>query len=68
MCQWGVNGNPWSGYRIGPFLIPYAYVPPNSPNLVIVKSPFQISTSRIEVDENVNRAHFRTLAGFEVMQ
>ena len=33
---------------------------PHVPQTGVDKSPFQISSNRLEVDENVTRAHFRT--------
>ena len=68
LCQWVANRNPWARYWMGqPRPL---YVSPNSRNRGIEKSPFQISVNWLEVDENVNMAHFRThwLIRCEVMQ
>ena len=54
------------GLSNGPIPDPHA---PYLSKPAVEKSPFQISANRLEVDENVNRAHFSThFAGCEVME
>ena len=58
MCQWGANRNPWAYYRID--LPPDPNVTFNPPNRGVAKYPFEIAAKRLEIDENVKRAHLRT--------
>ena len=57
MYQWGSNRNSWAGCQMGlskttPLILPkYG---------VVEKHPFQISASKLEIDENVYKAHLRT--------
>ena len=46
------------GLSSGPIIDPPR--PPQPLKLRVEKSPIQISSNRLEVDENVNRSHFRT--------
>ena len=56
MSQWGANRNPFAGYRMGVSQTPY----PTKPGRGVKKSPFEIAAKRLEIDEKVNREHFRT--------
>ena len=46
MCQYGANGNQWTGYRMGQ---PRPPLPPNPPNRGVEKSPFEIAAKRLEI-------------------
>ena len=53
MFQWGAN---WT--------IKWTYPSPQvplAPNLAVESPPFQIAVKRLEIGENVKRAHLRTL-------
>ena len=58
--------NQWAGYRMGEFSISHypLFITPG-----VEMSSFQNAVKRLEVDENVKRAHLidSTLAGCEVM-
>ena len=63
MCHREANGNPM-GVAKKP-RTPRPHKPPNWGQ----NSPFQISTKRLEIDDNVKRTHHEnTLAGCEVMR
>ena len=52
MCLFEANRNPRVRSRLD--LSPTLYHPRQG----VEKSPFQIDAKRLEIDENVNRAHF----------
>ena len=59
MRQWGANKNPWTqaGYRMGLSETATSLL---SNKLGDSKSSFQISANRLDMDENVKRAHLGT--------
>ena len=59
MCQWGANRNPWASCRM--WFSPTPHLPYPLLKRGVKKSSYQISAYHLEVDPNVNGAHFRII-------
>ena len=60
MCQWAANRNPWVVYRIGLSVTPTCLITLQTGGRGVEKTLFKIAAKRLEIDENVKTAHFRT--------